>query len=136
EGEGLTLDLTTRPTRGEAGLAAGSASRVWTNLQRRAFPVSVSLPDGSTFSSEAVLAVLLSPETNESPTRLTVKLPATDLPGVRRTLARLPQGWQLDEADVATWAARAAAVTTESHAYSTRVFAAAPAGFVRRELQV
>jgi hypothetical protein len=135
-GTGLTVDLTTPSAAANAGLAAPNSSRVWTNLERRPFHVSVSLPGVRTFSTEAVLAVLLSLDPDGKPTRLTMKLPATDLEGARRTLAEFAPDWRLDEAEVAAWAARAAAVTTASHAYSTRVFAAQPAGFVRREVQV
>ena len=52
----------------QAGLAAGSGSRVWTNLQRRPFRVSVSLPGGRSFSSEAVLPVLASSGPNAAVT--------------------------------------------------------------------
>jgi hypothetical protein len=135
-GEEVTIDLTTPPTRADAGLAAASDSRVWTNPQHRPFRMSVSLPGRRGFSTEAVLAVLLSPEPDANPTRLTVKLPAADLEGARRTLAELAPEWQIDEAELAAWAARAAAVTSASHAYSARVFAAQPAGFVQLELQV
>jgi hypothetical protein len=135
-GEKVPIDLTTPRTREHAALAGAGESRVWTNLERRPFRVSVSLPDGRTFSTEAVLAVLLRPEPDQHPTRLTVKLPTTDLQGTLRTLAELTPDWQLDETEIAGWATRAAAVTTASHAYSTRVFAAQPAGFVRRELQI
>jgi hypothetical protein len=135
-GEEVTIDLTTPPTRADAGLADDSDSRVWANLQWHPFRVSLALPGGRTFSTEAVLAVLLSPETGGSPTRLTVKLPATDLDGARSTLAELALQWHLDEAEIAAWAARAAAVTTASHVYSTRVFRAQPVGFVRLEFQV
>jgi hypothetical protein len=88
------------------------------------------------FSADAVLAVLSSAEPGGNPTRLTVKLPATNLQGARRTLARLAIQWQLNQADIAAWAARAEAVTMASHAYSTRVFGAQAAGLVRPELQV
>jgi hypothetical protein len=135
-GEDVTIDLTTPRTSAGAGLGAAGESDIWTNLERRPFRVSVRLPDGRAFSTEAVLAVLLRPAPDQNPTRLTVKLPATDLEGALRTLAELTPDWQLDETEIAAWETRAAAVTTASHAYSTRVFAAQPAGFVRRELQV
>jgi hypothetical protein len=135
-GEEVPIDLTTPPTRAGAALAAASDSAVWMNPQRRPFRVSVSLPDASAFSTEALLAVLSSSEPDGNPTRLTVKLPTTDLDGARRTLAMLAPEWQLDKDEVAAWAARAAVVTTATHAYSTRVFAGKPAGFVLRELQV
>src|SRR5207253_11044460 len=66
----------------------------------------------------------------------TVKLPEADLEGALEALAGLAREWRLDEDAIASWAARAASATTGSHAYSTRVFAAQPAGFVRLELQV
>jgi hypothetical protein len=135
-GEQVTFDLRSAPTRGEAGLAVGEDSRIWTNRGRRPFPVSVSLPGARLFSADAVLAVLLSRERGGNPTRLTVKLPATDLGGARRTLAALAPRWRLDQAEIGAWAARAASATTATHAYSTRVFAAGPTGFVRLELQV
>lgn len=130
------VDLTKPPTRAEAGLGDARDSRVWTNLQRRPFPVSVSLADGRTFSADAVLVVLLSPEPASAPTRLTVKLPAMDLERVQTVLAGLAGEWGLDDAEIGAWAARAAVVTTASHAYSTRVFDAQPVGFVRLEFQL
>jgi hypothetical protein len=135
-GEDVTIDLATPPTRSEAGLAEASDSRIWMNEQRRPFHLSVTLPDGHAFATEAVLAALLTSEPGGSPTRLTAKLPPTNLEGVRRTLAKLAPAWQLDEAEIASWAARAAVVTTASHAYSTRVFGARSAAFVRVEFQV
>ncbi len=134
-GEEVHVDLTKPPTRADAALGDRD-SRIWTNLQRRPFRVSVALPAGRTFSVEAVLVVLLSPEPATDPTRLTVKLPAMDLDGVQAVLADLAGEWGLDEAEIGAWAARAAAVTTASHAYSTRVFAAQPVGFVRLEFQL
>lgn len=132
----VAVDLTTPPSRAAAGLEGASDSRVWTNLQRQPFRVTVSLPGARTFSTEAVLAVLFSAEPGGNPTRLTLKLPATGLDGARRTLGELARGWQLNESEVGLWAARAAAVTSTQHAYSTRVFEAKPAGFVRVEFQV
>ena len=135
-GENVTLDLKTRMARPDAGFADGADGRIWGNPGRRPFHLSVSLPGGRAFSTDAVLAVLSSPEPGGNPTRLTVKLPATDLAGARRTLEEFAPEWQLDEAEIAAWAARAAAVTIASHVYSTRVFGTQPAGFVQLELQV
>jgi hypothetical protein len=78
----------------------------------------------------------LSAERGGNPTRLTVKLPATDLEGARQILAELTPRWQFEQAEIDAWAARAASATTATHAYSTRVFAAGPTGLVRLELQV
>jgi hypothetical protein len=49
---------------------------------------------------------------------------------------RLASSWGLDKGEIALWAERAAATTTASHAYSTRVFRAVPIDFVTLELQV
>jgi hypothetical protein len=62
-------------------------------------------PTGCAFSTQAVLAVLLSSEPGSNPTRLTVKFPVTDLERVRRTLAELALEWQLDEAEIDAWEA-------------------------------
>ena len=134
--EDVAIDLTRPPTRSEVGLAEGSDSRIWMDEQRRPFHLSLELPGGRAFATEAVLAVLLSAKPGGDPTRLTVKLPPTNLEGVRRTLAKLAPAWQLDEVEIAAWEARAAVVTTASHAYSTRVFGARSAGFVGVEFQV
>ena len=135
-GDAVTFDLRTPPTRADVGLEEERDSRVWTSLRRRPFRVTVSLPGERVFSTEAVLAVLLSQESDANPSRLTVKLPEADLEGALEALAGLAREWRLDEDAIASWAARAASATTESHVYSTRVFAAQPAGFVRLELQV
>jgi hypothetical protein len=134
--EDVTIDLTRRPTRADAGLAEASDSRIWTNPPSQPFRVSLLLPGGRTFSTEAVLVALVCSDLGGNPSRLTVKFPASDLDGARRTLADLATQWQLDEAEIAAWAARAATVTSASHTYSTRVFGAHSAGFVQREVQV
>jgi hypothetical protein len=135
-GADVTIDLTAAPTREDAGFAPTGDSRIWTNLQRRPFRVSIALPGERRFLTEAVLVVLFSPEPGGNPSRLTVKLPPTDLEGARRTLAQLAADSQLAGAEITAWAARAAATTTASHTYSTRVFTAQSADSVTVELQV
>jgi hypothetical protein len=120
------VDLRTSPTEG----------RIWGDLQRHPFKISVLLPGGRTLSTAAVLAVLLGAATDGPPSRLSIKLPSSDLAEAKRQLDGFAQQWQLDESEIAAWAQRAAAATTTSHAYSTRVFAAQPIGFVRLEVQV
>jgi hypothetical protein len=120
------VDLRTAPTEGQ----------IWGDLQRRLFTISVLLPGGQTFSTDTVLAVLLGAAADGPPSRLSIKLPSSDLAQAKRRLERFAQQWQLDESEIAAWAQRAAAATTTSHAYSTRVFAAQPVGFVRLEVQV
>ena len=79
---------------------------------------------------------MLSPDPAVNATRLIVKLPATDLKGARDTLDQLASSWGLDKDEIALWADRAAATTTASHAYSTRVLRAVPIDFVTLEVQV
>jgi hypothetical protein len=120
------VDLRTAPTEG----------RIWGDLQRRPFTISVLLPGRRTFSTDTVLAVLVGAAADRPPTRLSIKLPSSDLADATRRLERFARQWQLDESEIAAWAQRAAVATTAGHAYSTRVFAAQPIGFVRLEVQV
>jgi hypothetical protein len=135
-GEELEIDLTAPPSRDAVGMAEASHARVWANPKRPSFQITVMLAGGRAFRSEATLAVLQSPDQDANPTRLIVKLPATDLKGARATLDQLGSVWGLDKDAIALWADRAAATTTASHAYSTRVFRAAPIEVVRLEVQV
>jgi hypothetical protein len=135
-GDEVEIDLTAPPSRDAVGMAAASSDRVWAQQHRQPFQLNVLLPDGRAFRSETTLAVLLSPDPDANPTRLIVKLPATDLEGARAPLDQLASSWGLDKDEIALWADRAAATTTASHAYSTRVFQAAPIGFVALEVQV
>jgi hypothetical protein len=109
---------------------------IWGDPQRRPFKVSVLLPGGRTFSTDTVLAVLLGAAVDRPPSRLSIKLPSSDLAETKRRLERFAQHWQLDESEIAAWSQRAAAATTARHAYSTRGFAAQPIDFVQLEVQV
>jgi hypothetical protein len=122
----VVVDLRTSPREGG----------IWGDLQRRPFKVLVLLPGGRTFSTDTVLAVLLGAEADRPPSRLSIKVPSNDLADTKRRLERFAQHWQLDKSEIAAWSQRAAAATTASHAYSTRVFAAQPIDFVRLEVQV
>jgi hypothetical protein len=133
-GEEVEIDLTAPPSRDAIWMV--SHTRVWANPKRQSFQITVMLAGGRTFRSEAALAVLQSPDADADPTRLIVKLPATDLKGARAALDQFGSSWGLDKDAIALWADRAAATTTASHAYSTRVFRAAPIDFVRLEIQV
>jgi hypothetical protein len=135
-GEDVEIDLTAPPSRDGVGMPEATSDRVWANPHRHAFRITVLLPGGRAFRSDATLAVLLSPELDANPTRLIVKRPATDLEGARATLADLAPEWGLDTGEIDRWTARAAATTTANHAYSTRVFRADPIDFVTLELQV
>ncbi len=109
--------------------------RAWATAND-SFPLTVDLPGGRSFNTQAQLAVLLCPRPTLNPTRLTVKLPPTDLEGAQSTLAELAREWQVDAAEITQWAAAASRVTSDEHAYSTRVFKAAPIDFLRLEFQV
>ena len=131
----VTIDLTSPPTRATAGFSALSDHRAWANAGAP-FPLRVLLPHQRAYATVAQLAVLLSPAPGGDPTRLTVKLPPTDLEGAHATLAELAREWNADADEIARWAAAAARVTAEEHAYSTRVFRAEPIDFVRLDFQV
>ena len=109
--------------------AADLGTRIWTDRRRRPFAFAVRLPDERVFSAEATVAAVFS-------SRLSVKLPMTDLAGARAILDAYVREWQLGEAEVREWEERAAATTTAGHAYGTRVFRAPPIGPVRLEVQV
>jgi hypothetical protein len=117
-------------------MTEASSDRISAQPRRQPFQIRVLLPDERTFTSETILAVLLSSEPDANPTRLIVKLPATDHEGARATLEHFASSWALDKDEIALWAVRAAATTTASHAYATRVFRARPIGFVSLEVQV
>jgi hypothetical protein len=135
-GEEVEIDLTAPPSRDAVGMAEASSDRTWAQPQRQPFQITVMLPNRRAFRSETTLAVLLSPDPTVNATRLIVKLPGTDLKSARDTLDQLASGWGLDKDEIALWADRAAATTTASHAYSTRVFRAVPIDFVTLEVQV
>lgn len=122
----VVVDLRTLPREGG----------IWGDLQRRPFKVSVLLPGGRTFSTDAVVAVLFGIAADRPPSRLSIKLPTGDLADTTRQLECFAKVWQLDESEIAAWSQRAAAATSASHAYSTRVFAAQPIDFVQLEVQV
>jgi hypothetical protein len=106
------------------------------DLQRREFELSVLLPGRRSFSCNAVLAALIGPTADAPPNRFTIKLTPMNLAEARRTLNRFARDWGIDADEIALWSQRAAAASTASHAYSTRVFPAAPISFVRLEIQV
>jgi hypothetical protein len=132
---GVTIDLTGPPTRATAGFSSLSDHRAWASAGAP-FQLTVQLPRDRAYVAVAQLAVLLSPALGGNPSRLTVKLPSTDLEGAHATLAELASEWNADATEVERWAAAAARVTLDEHAYSTRVFRAEPIDFVRLEFQV
>jgi hypothetical protein len=131
----VTIDLTSPPMRATARFPATSDHHAWTR-GGAPFPLTVLLPHNRAYSTVAQLAVLLSPTPGGNPSRLTIKLPATNLQSTQASLAQLTREWSADTNEVARWAAAAARTTPEQHAYSTRVFPAAPIDYIRLEFQV
>jgi hypothetical protein len=134
-GAEVTIDLTSPPTRASVEIPPSSDHRAWASAGGD-FALTVLLPGGRAYSAVARLAVALSTVRGGEPTRLTIKLPPADLDGASATLTELARQWNADVDAVAQWAAAAARVTLEEHAYSTRAFRAQPIGFVRLEFQV
>jgi hypothetical protein len=131
----VTIDLTSPPTRANAGFSADSDHRAW---ERTAAPfeLTVRLPHSRTYAATARLAVLRSTAPGSDPTRLSVKLPTTELAGAKAALLTLAHEWHADTDEIEHWAAAARRVTLDDHAYSTRVFPAQTIGFVRLEFQI
>jgi hypothetical protein len=125
----VTIDLRSPPTRSAAG------TQTWASTATP-FPLRVLLPRERTFTTAARLVVLVGAPGDDDTSRLTVKLPSTDLAGARATLDELSQAWNADADEMALWAAAAADASSDEYAYATRVFPAEPVGFVRLELQV
>ena len=90
-------------------MVEASQIRAWANPKRQPFQITVRLAGGRAFRSEATLTVLQSPDADANPTRLIVKLPATDLKGARAALDQFGSSWGLDSDAIALWADRAAA---------------------------
>jgi hypothetical protein len=131
----VTIDLTSPPTRANAGFSAASDHRAWERAGAP-FELTVRLPHGRTYAATARLAVMRSTTPGSDPTRLSVKLPTTDLAGAKAALLALAREWHADADETEQWAAAAARVTLDDHAYSTRVFPAQTIGFVRLEFQI
>ena len=121
----VAVDLKLPPERADA----------WTQ-PRGTFALAVSLPDGRCFTADARSAVLVAQDQGGRPTRLVVKLAATDFEAARSTLVALAGKWGADRGAIDGWASAAARVTADDHAYSTRVFPARSVEFVRLEFQV
>jgi hypothetical protein len=117
-------------------LGDGATARSWANARHRPFPVEVLLPAGRRYRDEAQLVKLYTPERIPDPTRVTVKLPATDLGLAEQKLQQLAQDWSFDASAVEAWRAAAGRPAGLGHNYSSRVFTAQRVGFVEVEIQV
>src|SRR5207248_675880 len=85
----------------------GAGVRAWSNPRHQPFPVDVRLPRNRYYRGQAQLVKLYRPEHASSPTRLTVKLPATDLRTAEQTLQQLAREWFFGAEAVGTWSAEA-----------------------------
>src|SRR5439155_5331881 len=103
----VTIDLRSPPTRAMAEFSPQSDHRAWASAGATV-PLRVLLPHERTYAATAQLAVLLSTALGGNPTRLTVKLPPTDLEGAHAKLSELAREWNAKANEVAAWAAAAA----------------------------
>ena len=133
-----SIDLTTPPTRVEAGFDADAESRVWMNPNRRPFDISVLLPDGRVFRTQAAEAIMLSASPAANPDRLVVQSPAAGLDGdaTQRLLAEYAAEWGFPADAVAGWRTGVERRVDSDRNYSTHVFTPDDVGFVHLEFQV
>ena len=89
------IDLASTPTRESAGLAAGTASRIWVNPGRAPFNITITLPGGRAYHAQAEMAVMLSSTPAGDPDRLTVQLPPASLDATTRLIGDYAAQWGL-----------------------------------------
>jgi hypothetical protein len=132
----VDVDLTSPPTRGSAGFAADTDSRVWMNPNLRPFDIAVALPGGRVFHAQAAMAVMLSSMRAGDPDRLTVQLPSVDVQAAARLIDRYATEWGFPADEVGRWRTGADRRVSSDRHYSTHVFTPDDAGFVHLEFQV
>ena len=130
------IDLASAPTRESAGFAAGAGSRVWMNLRRAPFAITVTLPGGRAYHAQAEMAVMLSSARAGNPDRLTVQLPPADLAATAQLIGEYAVQWGFPTSAVAAWRSSAARRAAGDRHYSTHVFTPADVAFVHLEFQV
>jgi hypothetical protein len=136
--EDRSIDLTAAPTREDAGFDAASESRVWMNPNRRPFDVSVLLPHGRVYHTQAAEAIMLSSSPASNPDRLIVQSPAAglDADATQRLLVEYAAEWGFPADAVAGWRTGVERRVDSDRNYSTHVFTPDEVGFVRLEFQV
>jgi hypothetical protein len=132
----VDVDLTSPPTRGSAGFAADTDSRVWMNPNRRPFDIAVALPGRRVFHAQAAMAVMLSSMRAGDPDRLIVQLPSVDVQAAGRLIGRYATEWGFPADEVGRWRTGADRRVSSDRHYSTHVFTPDDAGFVHLEFQV
>ena len=136
--EDRSIDLTTPPTREEAGFAAAADSRIWMNPNRRPFDISVLLPDGRVYRTRAAEAVMLSSSPIGNPDRLIVQAPAASLDSdaTERLIAQYAAEWGFPADAAAGWRTGVERRVGSDRNYSTHVFTPDEVGFVHLEFHV
>jgi hypothetical protein len=130
------IDLASAPTRESAGLAAGTASRVWVNPGRAPFDITITLPGGRAYHARAEMAVMLSSAPAGDPDRLTVQLPPASLDAATRLIGDYAAQWGFPADAVTSWRTSAAQRAPGDGYYGTRVFTPPDIGPVHLEFQV
>ncbi len=85
-GDGLQVDLTDPPSRGDLGLADGDSSTVLQRRDRAPFEVTVRFTDGHRLTTTGVAAIVTAPGPGDAPTSLTVRRDGLSLDDLQRTL--------------------------------------------------
>lgn len=136
--EDRTIDLTRPPSRDSAGFDADADSRVWMNPNRRPFGISVLLPDGRMYRTQAAEAVMLSSTPVSDPDRLMVQPPAAglDADATQRLIAEYAAEWGFPVEAATDWRAGVDRRVGSDRSYSTHVFTPDDVGFVHLEFQV
>ena len=130
------IDLASTPTRESAGLAAGTASRIWVNPGRAPFNITITLPGGRAYHAEAEMAVMLSSTPAGDPDRLTVQLPPASLDATTRLIGDYAAQWGLPANAVTSWRTSAGQRAPGDGYYGTHVFTPPEIGPVHLEFQV
>ena len=130
------IDLTSAPTRGSAGFAAGTGSRVWMNPGHAPFDVTITLPGGRAYHARAEMAVMLSSTRAGDPDRLTVQLPPASLDATAQLIGDYAARWGFPADAVTAWRASATQRASGDRYYSTYVFTPADIGPVHLDFQV
>lgn len=136
--EDRTIDLRSPPSRDSAGFDADADSRVWMNPNRRPFDLSVLLPGGRVYRTQAAETVMLSSTPVSDPDRLMVQPPAAGLDpdATQRLIAEYAAEWGFPATAATDWRAGVDRRVTTDRSYSTHVFTPDDVGFVHLEFQV
>jgi hypothetical protein len=136
EPKGTVIDLRDLPSRGSAGIAAGTNSRIWMKAGRQPFAMTIQLPAERIFRiDEAEIAVMLT-EAGGDPNQLSVRLPLVDLDATSSMLRRYAVEWGFPNDAIDDWRDRCVRRASSDRDYSTHVFTADAVGFVHLQFHV